>query len=232
MNMKHWAYIGMALIDVNVSFLGGARAAELTQNPLAYPQPAFTYFRLKLGASWRKPEKLAAPVTVRLFEGQKLRSIRLKNPSGFLLSDQAIEGPVLITVKDGKLQVYRDEHFEFMAASLTVTSMDHQPYEVRTRQGNHRLTRGELKLRVIKGHLLVVNRLGLEDYVSGILEGELGTLNLSPEVLKAQAVVARTYVLSMRGNRDHGEEYEFCDSPHCQVFSGIPRPGDAALDAA
>jgi SpoIID/LytB domain protein len=232
MKMKHWAYIGIALIDVNASLLGGLRAAELTQNQLIFHKPAFTFFHDQLGIPWLKPEKLASPVTVRLFEGQRLGSIRLMNPSGFLLTDQAVEGPVLIKVKDGKLEVYRDEHFEFMAFELTVTSQDHELYEVRTRQGSHRLTRGELILSVKNDHLLVVNRLELEDYVSGILEGELGTLHLPAEVLKAQAVVARTYVLSMRGDRHHGEGYEFCDSPHCQVFSSIPRSGDANLDAA
>ncbi len=79
-----------------------------------------------------------------------------------------------------------------------------------------------LAIRIVKDRIQLVNRLELEDYVSGIVEGELGSLNLSPEVLKAQIVVARTYVLSMRGERHQGEGYEFCDHPHCQVYSGIP----------
>src|SRR5438477_128325 len=111
MKMKHWAYIGMALIDVNASMLGGVRAAELTQNPLVFRQPAFTFLRDQLGIPWLKPEKLDSPVTVRLFDGQRLGSIRLMNPTGFMLTDQAIEGPVLIKVRNGKLEVYRDNHF-------------------------------------------------------------------------------------------------------------------------
>ena len=82
---------------------------------------------------------------------------------------------------------------------------------MKTPQGSHKWTRGELTLRVVMEHLQVINRLELEDYVSGVVEGELGSLNLSPEVMKAQIVVARTYVLAMRGERHHHEGYDFCD---------------------
>src|SRR5581483_4026721 len=82
-------------------------------------------------------------------------------------------------------------------------------------------TVGELDLRLVKGKLQVVNKVDLEDYLEGILEPELGTLDLSPEVLKAQIIAARSYVLAMKGEQHHGQGYELCVSPHCQVFGGV-----------
>src|SRR5882724_7772688 len=100
MKMKHWAYIGMALVEVNLSLLGGVRAAELTQNPLIYQQPpAFSYLRLRLETALHKPQKLASPVTVRLFSSQHLSAIWLKNTTGFVFSGRVIESPVLVAVK-------------------------------------------------------------------------------------------------------------------------------------
>ena len=204
MKMKHWAYIGMTLIEVNASLLGGARAAELTQNPLVYRQPAFTIFRYHLEAPWHKPVKLMAPVTVRLFSEQKVHSIWIKNTTGFVFSGQVLESPLRVEVKDGQLYVFHGQECQLTAPKLALSSMDDEAFEVTTRRGrSSRWTRGELRLRAAHDHLEVISQLDLEDYVSGILQGELGSLNLSPEVLKAQLIVARTYVLSMRGNRGH-----------------------------
>jgi len=233
MKMRHWAYVGLALIAANALLLARLPAAELKQNPFIYREPAFTFWRFRMEMPWRKPVVLTAPVTIRLFSENKLTSVWLRNTSGFVFSGQAVESPLLIEIKDGVLNVYHNEVCELTGPQLRATAMDDKAFEMRTRQGsNHRWTRGEIQIRIRDGRLEIVNKLGLEDYVSGILEGELGSLVLNPEVLKAQLVVARSYVLSMRGNRGHNDSYEFCDSPHCQVFSGVPHKNNPALKAA
>ncbi len=231
MKMKHWAYIGMALIEVNASRLGGVRAAELVYTPPFYRAPGFGFLNFRLGSYLKKPPKeLASPVKVLLFSSQKIKSISLTNDSGFLVSGLTLQSPLAIILLNGKISVSQLGHSVFSAHELKIISLDQRPYEVRAQSGSRRWTRGELKVRTVSGRLQVVNRLELEDYVSGVLESELGSLNLSPEVLKAQLIISRTYVLSMGNGRHYHAGYEFCDGPHCQVFKNIPHEDDPALE--
>ncbi len=233
MKMKHWAYIGMALIEVNASRLGGVRAAELVNKPPFYRAPGFGFLNFRFASYIKKPPKeLVSPVKVLLFSGQKIKLISLHNDSGFIVSGVSLQSPLTLMIQNGKLSVRQLRHIVFSANELGINSLDQRPYEVHAQSGSRRWTRGELRVRTVAGHLQVINRLEIEDYVSGILEGELGSLNLNPEVLKAQAVVARTYVLSVRSGRHHHSGYEFCDGPHCQVFKSIPHDGDIAVEGA
>jgi stage II sporulation protein D len=66
--------------------------------------------------------------------------------------------------------------------------------------------------------LTLVNVVELEDYVRGVLPGEMpSTFKL--EALKAQAVAARTYAWANRG-RDQSSGYDLCDRVHCQLYCG------------
>ncbi len=231
--MKHWTYIGITLIIANASFLEHVRAAEVSSVHPFYSQNPFEMFRIPMEAFWRKPlPEILSPVTVRLFAGSKARSLVLKNSTDFLALDHHLTGNLMISVQNQKLCVYQRGKRVMNVDKLVLRSVDDRVFEIKSRPGGAKWTRGELSISMFKGHILVVNRLGIEDYVSGILEGELGTLNLSPEVLKAQIVVARSYVLSMRGYQHHSEGYEFCDNPHCQVFSGLPMKSNANLEVA
>lgn len=56
--------------------------------------------------------------------------------------------------------------------------------------------------------------LPLERYVAAVLAGESSTFQ-SKEALKAMAVAARTYAVRLRG-RHSAEDFDFCDTTHCQ----------------
>jgi len=72
-----------------------------------------------------------------------------------------------------------------------------------------------------RGRLNVVNELGLEDYLRGVVPRELGP-GAYPEIeaLKAQAVAARSYTLRNLGGFDE-EGYDLCGTPQCQVYGGM-----------
>jgi stage II sporulation protein D len=66
------------------------------------------------------------------------------------------------------------------------------------------------------GHLLLTVTMPLEEYVAAVLMAESGDFE-NAESQKAMAVVARTYAMRFMGQ--HGqEEFDFCDTTHCQVF--------------
>ena len=72
--------------------------------------------------------------------------------------------------------------------------------------------------RVDGQDLRVLNIVGIEDYVKGLLPYEMS--NAWPiEALKAQALCARTYAMSKLGA--HGSAgFDLCTSEHCQVYRG------------
>jgi stage II sporulation protein D len=66
----------------------------------------------------------------------------------------------------------------------------------------------------------VINRVGLEDYLKGVVPAEMGPrIYDETEALKAQAVAARSYAAKHRG-QFAAEGYDLCATPRCQVYSG------------
>ena len=67
----------------------------------------------------------------------------------------------------------------------------------------------------------VVERVGLEDYVRDVVVGELSVaptdVPLAEPAYEAQALVARTYALAVRG-RHASEGFDLCSTTHCQVY--------------
>lgn len=66
--------------------------------------------------------------------------------------------------------------------------------------------------------ITLINELGLEGYLYGILPREVGS-DWPIESLKAQAVVSRTFALNNLHRHD-SEGFNFCSRVHCQVYGG------------
>lgn len=99
-----------------------------------------------------------------------------------------------------------------------------------------------------------INRVGIEEYLRSVISSEMSSLS-SPELLKAHAVISRSWVLAqMRATRslaDHGEAFDenlpgeistwfdradhvgfdVCSDDHCQRYQGITQINDAVNDA-
>lgn len=75
-------------------------------------------------------------------------------------------------------------------------------------------------LRIIQHgrQLMVVNEVDLEEYTKGVVPGEVSA-GWHPEVLKAQAVAARTYVLYQR-TLSAGRDYDVVSGVQDQVYQG------------
>ncbi len=72
--------------------------------------------------------------------------------------------------------------------------------------------------------VVLVNEVGLEDYLKGVLAGEMSP-DESVEALKAQAIVSRTYAVheqrSERLRRVKGEKFDLYDDERSQVYGGM-----------
>lgn len=86
---------------------------------------------------------------------------------------------------------------------------------------NGRRYRGYLELTAGNGLLTVINRVGLEDYLKGVVPSEMPK-DWPLEALKAQAVAARTYALYQR-SQSAEEEYDLLSDINDQVYRGMER---------
>lgn len=97
-----------------------------------------------------------------------------------------------------------------------------------------RAYRGNLQLAVDRdGKLAVVNQVGLEDLLRGLVPSEIYA-RAHPEALKAQAVTARGEVLAKIGTKHLADPYLLCAEQHCAVYKGISQETpatNAAVDA-
>ena len=87
---------------------------------------------------------------------------------------------------------------------------------------NDRPFRGRIEVFTnLRGSLTVVNELGLEDYVRGVVANELSPGGYPAiEALKAQAVAARTYALRNRG-QFMSQGFDILPTTRSQVYRGL-----------
>lgn len=96
-------------------------------------------------------------------------------------------------------------------------------------QLNGKPYRGAMQIDFSSNGAKVINHVGIEDYLRGVVGSEIGSRSPA-ESLKAQTVIARTYAYASRGK--HGSEgADVCNSTHCQVYSGVSAERDT-IDAA
>jgi len=103
------------------------------------------------------------------------------------------------------------------------------PFEIRKKLPNssfrirvdddERLYRGSLKVQIIKGKLYLINIAEMDDYVAGVVESE-GGHSLSPEYLKAQVVIARTYAFKHLYTHDK-KGYDLNDGVDHQAYKSM-----------
>ncbi len=75
-----------------------------------------------------------------------------------------------------------------------------------------------LKVRVLNGYLLPLNRIYIQHYLPGVVYAEAGGGH-HKEYYKVQAIISRTYARS-NGNKHADEGFNLCDRVHCQAYRG------------
>lgn len=94
----------------------------------------------------------------------------------------------------------------------------------------HPTVLGGLEFRAVDGHLLVVNELPLEEYLAGVIAGEMsGQCPL--EFLKSQCVVARSWVLAHTENKHTELPVDRCNDDCCQRYHGTTDVTETVLQA-
>jgi SpoIID/LytB domain protein len=112
-----------------------------------------------------------------------------------------------------------NRHLFSSSAPVAFVSDDEKNAPVRY---NDRPYRGRIEVFAnTRGSLTVVNELGLEDYVRGVVANELSPGGYPAlEALKAQAVAARTYALKNRG-QFMSQGFDLLPTTRSQVYRGL-----------
>lgn len=110
-------------------------------------------------------------------------------------------------------------HLFSSSAPVAFASDDQKNAPVRY---NDRPYRGRIEVFTnLRGSLTVVNELGLEDYVRGVVANELSPGGYPAiEALKAQAIAARTYALKNRG-QFMSQGFDILPTTRSQVYRGL-----------
>lgn len=77
--------------------------------------------------------------------------------------------------------------------------------------------------RIGGGNMTVVNMVEFEEYVEGVVATEMSD-SWPVEALKAQAVAARSYAITL-GSKHSARHFDICDDVHCQAYTGQTRTG-------
>jgi stage II sporulation protein D len=198
-----------------VSGRGWGHGVGMSQyGALGYAQDGWTYDQI-LGHFYTGAEPGPAPVArVRVLVGEARASVKLRSTAAFRIRDvfgtiYPIAGGELTLGPKLRLQVNGTP--TELAGPLAVLPGT-APLEVDVPY------RGQLEVAVGGGKLNVVNVVGLEQYLAGVVPREMPSA-WPDEALKAQAVAARSYALA---HRLTGKGFDLYADVRSQVYGGIP----------
>ena len=154
------------------------------------------------------------------------RGLRLSLPSG-----ERVDSSVMVSRQGRALHVNRARvhgtriRLQGNGEALYLIVKESSPESKR----RHWVVNGGLEIAVQGDALLVVNRVPLEEYVEGVVGSEVNP-DWHEEVLKTQAVAARTYVLHKKLENEE-RPFDVYAGVQDQVYAGQRRVNDAVRHA-
>ena len=79
------------------------------------------------------------------------------------------------------------------------------------------------------GTQTAINTIDLEEYLCSVISSEMNA-NSPKELLKAHAVISRSWAIRAMQNPNH-EGYDVCADDHCQRYEGLRRMNERAVEA-
>lgn len=138
-------------------------------------------------------------------------------------------GSIVVVAQNGRQQVLEGSATMKLRASATAAGRgDTETVFLLSVPGKiRREFRGRLEVREQEGHLLAIVKMDRENAVASIVAAE-SPPGAPLEALKAQAVVARSFLMAAHGRHDG---FDFCDTTHCQFLREAPPAGSLAAKA-
>jgi len=136
-------------------------------------------------------------------------------------TDLKTESAVTLTYFEGKIRMERGvELIGFFSEIEFIGTKYNNVFSLKTQQlSKARVYEENLKVTVNDSKLAITNTIGLEKYVSGVVQSEVFGSSDEVEFFKIQAIVSRTYCLANM-NRHLHQGCNLCDGVHCQAYKG------------
>ena len=166
------------------------------------------------------------------FQNYYFNNITVSATDKFRLIDKSTNSVISEFEAGEKVKVViKDNQFDVIQDNFTVANGINGPVKVEsdngyvsvanlTRAGKQAYYRGTFEITKVpkkNNQFNLINILDLESYLRGVVPNEM-PVRFGLEALKAQAVLARSYVLKPRENNYHN--FDVCDSVACQVYYG------------
>ena len=184
---------------------------------------------------------MAVNLDVALFYQQDITSLSLQATSGKYrlkgdythLGDYSPGSQIDLKAQNGKVQVtIKDSVFGNYHAIAFRGESFMNSFQINPENSSlsKRLYDDDLKITATGGYLKIINHVGLEHYVAGVVQSEGGGSSKDVEFYQVQAITCRTYALN--NHKKHTEEgFNLCDGVHCQVYKGKAKNSDILLAA-
>ena len=187
-----------------------------------------------MGVMLRNPVSLAAALCLAvILVGCGGTTVRVAAPKGVSIRVLVIDGAASITVTGavgykGAVKLSAAPGGVFVGRKLGGASVTLTPAKGMLRMGG-KAYRGTLKVASADGKLRVVDTLPLEDYVVGIINGEISS-KWHVDAVRAQSVAARTYAYVQMSKRK-GEPFDVTNTTTDQVYAGVDAEDAASARA-
>jgi stage II sporulation protein D (peptidoglycan lytic transglycosylase) len=203
-----------------ISLLLTACTLNFAQTPLLR-DPSSTQVRIGVFGLFH-PHQL----TVRPSEGEALilhagkDSLVLEKSSGVDSATVRISGSGVVVLAGNDV---------IHASAVTIGDRKNEPVDflLAIPEKISRRYRGTLEIKPSSKELLAIVIMERETAVASVVAAE-NTSGTPLEALKAQAIAARSYLVAGRGRH---QDFDFCDSTHCQFLRTPPQPGSPASQA-
>jgi stage II sporulation protein D len=168
------------------------------------------------------PGLCADSLRIGLFDGDNFQTLVLSVLShGYTLNDKPISKDDVLkislvgdSIKGVSLKGVKvfGRRIEFYGPMLN-------QFKLKAGNNEARVYKGSLEIKVLRGKIRLVNITDMEQYVSGVIDAEIGPKSFM-ELYKVQAIIARTFAFeNIQKHQDEG--FNLCDQVHCQVFKGM-----------
>lgn len=155
--------------------------------------------------------------------------INLQSENGFLIYTMEDKLNPIFYIEDNDVKVVLDEIQDVILLDIEGNNLFTIPKEnnllLKAGGGQESTTkveedryRGYFRFKIQEGEIILINHIEMEEYLYGVVPAEMG-YNFPMEALKAQAVAARTYA-SRNMSKHLSEDFNLCDSTHCQAYYG------------
>lgn len=203
---------GLLLLALGLAGAGGLAYAPLPR-PITLPGMEAPAPPQSEPATPYKPlEGMVDPVRVLLYQGAqpgKVRLVEASSPSFCPPPPAAGENTLWLDtqrLESGEFDLAsKGGSYTLSASADSLLEWQGRPY------------RGALRLERTGGRMAIVNIVPLEDYLRGVVPEEL--LSNALEAVKAQAIVARTYAVTRRGQTE--ALWDLTATPSSQVYGGV-----------